>query len=801
MASEAPDEAPAFTFPDFVGDTPLDPPPEDPTTPAGASHSSYLTAQSGGGLKDAVEVEAGGGRFCCGFIGNGNEKLCLRLKEDCSISKHKTHYCVFETDQILVRDTPNRGLVEPSVPRKKLTNDSTKYLLSLSKTLGDWESIFQGIESLAEDKSPVDLVSLNRLMRVSKPSSSQGDLGEIDPVLRRTVSISAGGMDRSGTAQESTPSYEGAGTSVFSFEDIDTFQPSESTDVDERLKAVEEHLSTTGKDLTKEMAEVGNLVAMNKTVLDEVVSMLGTTLEARSIRDINKKSVWSLLGDLTTSVESLGRDHRLTEDAVGRLARGQEDTAQTLERDIRPSITSLGKIQQNAWDKFGDIFRNLRKQDNEVIAALQERISALESRKRETVSQRYTFPSFGSEVEDASLPFSRGFASIPPLGTTPRPATNVPTSRASQGYDHQDPEVLVSKVEGLESAVIDLRSKMRDFESGEFDKGTGAVRFGSLGFRNEHDAAAFVEENKSRGSLHVGFLFDIYLLSNLVFRMANGDPNFLKTTETINKLDLKSNRAAQALLAFSSPVPELFVDSANRENIWTITAKDKSYFNRVKTFGEWKKLRSTIKDDCNIVEGSTRRQLRSMYPEVTPIRLLYENSIIESVACLNALVDYMDDVVVDLTHVGMSEARAFAMATRLGDAFFRERHKVRAAVADDLEAKNHIKLATTLWFAVTKTIDVMMDFKRRHFREHPAISSEYVQFLVQATIRDESNEDSDDKVKDVEKIAKDAKKTADATKTKMDAIQSKLAGAAKDAKDAAKAVDSLKSKLSDKGVL
>eukprot|EP00980_Cylindrotheca_fusiformis_P012379 scaffold3037_cov146-Cylindrotheca_fusiformis.AAC.2 len=781
MASEAPAEAPAFAFPDFVGDTPLDPPPEDPTTPAGASHTSFLTAQSGGGLKDVVEVEAGGGRFCCGFIGNGNEKLCLRLKEDCTFSKHRTHYCVFETNQILVvRDTLNRGLVEPTVPRRKLTNDSTKYLLSLSKSLSDWESIFQGIKNLAEEKSPVDLVSLNRLMRVSKSSSSQGDPSEVDPVLRRTVSISARGIDRSGTAQESTPSYEGAGTSVFSFEDIDTFQRSESTDVDERLKAVEEHLSTTGKDLTKEMAEeVGNLVAMNKTVLDEVVSMLGTTLEARSIRDINKKSVWSLLGDLTTSVESLSRDHRLTEDAVGRLARGQEDTARTLERDIRPTITHLGKIQQSAWDKFGDIFRNLWKQDNEVIAALQERIAALESRE--------------------------GFASIPPLGTTSRPTTNVPPSQASQGYDHQDPKVLVSKVEGLESAVIDLRSKIRDFESGEFDKGSGAVRFGSLGFRNEHDAATFfVEENKNRGSLHVGFLFDIYLLSNLVFRMSNGDPNFLKTTETINKLDLKSNRAAQALLAFSSPVPELFVDSANHENIWTITAKDKSYFNRVKTFSEWKKLRSTIKDDCNIVEGSIRRQLRSMYPEVTPIRLLYENSIIESVACLNALVDYMDDVVIDLTHVGMSEARAFAMATRLGDAFFRECHKVRgAAVADDLEAKNHIKLATTLWFAVTKTIDVMMDFKRRHFREHPgAIASEYVQFLVQATIRDESNEDSDDKVKDVETISKDTKKTADATKTKMDAIQSKfLAGAAKDAKDAAKAIDSLKSKLSDKGVL
>eukprot|EP00980_Cylindrotheca_fusiformis_P015382 scaffold4326_cov121-Cylindrotheca_fusiformis.AAC.4 len=787
MASDAPDEAAAFAFPDFIGATPLDPPLGDPTTPAGASHTSFSTAQSGGAFKDVVEVEAGGGRFCCGFIGNGNEKLCLRLKDDCTISKHKTHFYVFENEQLLVRDTPNRGLVEPMLDRSKLTSDSAKYLLSLNKTVNEWESIFQGIEQLADDKSPVDALSLNRMLRLQKSSVSQAESGDTDPVLRRTVSVSARGLDRPDAAQESTPSYEGGtGTSVFSFEDIDAFQRSESTEVDERVKAIEDHLSTTGKDLTKEMTEVGNLVAMNKTVLDEVVTMLGTTLEARSIRDVNKK-LWAV----TIA--------RLTEDALDRLSRIQEDTTRTIENNIRPVLSNLGKTQQSAWDRFGDIFRNLRKQDNEVIAALQERIRTLETRDQDLLGHQ-TFPSFASATDDPSPFFSQGFGSIPPLGTIPRSGYG-PTPRAPAGHDLPDPEVLVSKMEGLESAVVDLRAKLKDLESGEIDKGSGSVRYGSLGFRNEHDAAAFVEAHKNRGSLHVGFLFDIYLLSNLVFRMANGDPNFLKTTETINKLDLKSNRAAQALLAFSSPVPELFVDSSSLENIWSITAKDKSYFNRVKTFAEWKKLRSAIKTHTNTVEGATKRRLRSMYPELTPIRLLYENSIIESVGCLNSLVDYMDDVINDMTHVGMSEAQAFAMATRLGDAFFRECHKVRAAVADDLEAKDHLKLATTLWYAVTKTLDVMMDFKRRRFREHPAIAAEYVQFLVQATIRDESADDADDQIKDVEKIAKDAKKSADSTKTKMDGVQSKLAGAAKDAKDALKAVESLKSKLSDKGVL
>eukprot|EP00980_Cylindrotheca_fusiformis_P027622 scaffold21555_cov108-Cylindrotheca_fusiformis.AAC.1 len=162
--------------------------------------------------------------------------------------------------------------------------------------------------------------------------------------------------------QESTPSYEGgAGTSVFSFEDIDAFQRSESSDVDERLKTVEDHLSTTGRDLTRELTEVGNLVAMNKTVLDEVVSMLGTSLEATVIRDADRRTVWSLLGRLSSSVETLNQENRLTEDALSRLTRSQDDALRTIENDLRPAISNLSKVHQTAWDKFGEIFRNLRR--------------------------------------------------------------------------------------------------------------------------------------------------------------------------------------------------------------------------------------------------------------------------------------------------------------------------------------------------------------------------------------------------------------------------------------------------------
>eukprot|EP00980_Cylindrotheca_fusiformis_P010266 scaffold2283_cov93-Cylindrotheca_fusiformis.AAC.1 len=138
---------------------------------------------------------------------------------------------------------------------------------------------------------------------------------------------------------------------------------------------------------------------------------------------------------------------------------------------------------------------------------------------------------------------------------------------------------LATRLANLEATVIQLRTELDELKKKEALRGGGLVRFESLGFQNEHDAAAFVTNHIQDGSLQVGFLFDIYLLCNLVFRMASGDQDFLKLTETINKLDLKTNRAAQAMLAFKSPVPDLFVDGTKTPEIWTVT-KDGSHFNR-----------------------------------------------------------------------------------------------------------------------------------------------------------------------------------------------------------------------------
>eukprot|EP00980_Cylindrotheca_fusiformis_P004413 scaffold937_cov181-Cylindrotheca_fusiformis.AAC.4 len=210
-----------------------------------------------------------------------------------------------------------------------------------------------------------------------------------------------------------------------------------------------------------------------------------------------------------------------------------------------------------------------------------------------------------------------------------------------------------------------------------------------------------------------------------------------------------------------------------------------------------------------VVTG-TREQLNAKFPQVNRVRALYDLALSESALCLSNLLQFIEQQIAELEAFGMTKSRAYALGTKLGDAFFRECHKVRASVSDDLEAKNSRQVATALWFAVSKTLDVMMSFKAS-FSEHPAIAGEYLKFIVQNTVRDQSELDLasrldtyDSKLRELEKTkstATDAKKVAEAAKKLVDTHATKIATAAKEAKEALKSHDTLKSKLTAKGVL
>eukprot|EP00980_Cylindrotheca_fusiformis_P027009 scaffold18391_cov83-Cylindrotheca_fusiformis.AAC.2 len=778
-----------FSFSDsLLGDTTLDPPSGDPlTSPAGASLASYSTAQSGGGLKGFVLIKAGDKSFCLGLV--GNDKVCVKTAAECSVSKHQSQKQTIIEDTFFVQEGPNRILSDLSIPASQVTKAAGIRLLEAKMTIQEWEEFMNEFRVLSQDQFPVETFQLNALLEKTA-SSDHGAQGTTQ------------GDDKEETKP---PSATSGNSSTFSFEEVEPFEKSSSTDVSDRLELVEEHLSSTGNSITKELSEVVERVNQTQTSLTEVVKSLGTSKETGQLTGPNDTSIWDTLLDVREDVK----------------LQKQEQTRLKHEVDVEipADFSLLAASEEGNWKALAAQLQSVRAQDAAVIKSLEARIQALETNSGAPTLPAPTYTTGRRQRATAPTPS----ISITPLMPTGTPTGNIPSSTqahtppatASTGPTQAMSTTLsdlVTAVEDLQAAMIQIRSKITSIEARltQDTQETERIKFGGLGFENLDDAEVFVIEQKKNGSEQVGFLIDVYLLCNMVFRHVGGDHDFLKTSETINKLDLKSNRAAQALVAFQAPIPELFNDPTKSDDVWTQTAKDRSYFSRFKTYADWTAAKTMIREKLGRVCTGTREQLVAKFPNSNRVRALYEHSLSESALCLGNLMEFIDQTVYDMTAFGMSTARAYALGTRLGDAFFRECHKVRASVADDLEAKNPRQVATALWFAVSKTLDVMISFKGS-FKEHPAISSEYIQFIVQNTVRDQSEmglvsrlDTFDSKLKELEKsktTATDAKKTAESAKKLADANSSKIANAAKDAKEALKAHDSLKSKLSDKGVL
>eukprot|EP00980_Cylindrotheca_fusiformis_P008365 scaffold1762_cov128-Cylindrotheca_fusiformis.AAC.4 len=655
-------------------------------------------------------------------------------------------------------------------------------------TVQDWEEFINEFRLLSQENFPIETFHLIDLL--NKVNSGQGQSGSDQP----------GGEVKE---ESKSPSPNSGNSSTFSFEEVEMFEKSPSTEIADRLTAVEDHLRTTGNSITKEFAEVVDRVNQTQTTLTEVVKSLGTSNETGQMTGPNDLTLWEVLGDVREDID---------------LQKQQQAALKyEVEVEIPADFTSISAAEEANWKSFSTQLQKVRAQDAAVIRGLEARLLALETKTSGHGPSQAVAP--GPTLRPHRNGPRPNF-SLTPLSSGSAASTNVAPPAAPAQVSQAQPVVapssvlndLVSTVQDLQIALVQIRSQVTSIEGklAQDAQETERIKFGGLGFENLDDAEVFVINHKQDGSEQVGFLVDIYLLCNMLFRHVGGDYNFLKTSETINKLDLKSNRAAQALVAFQSPIPELFNDPSRSDDVWTQTAKDRSYFSRFKTYSDWNAGVVMIREKLGRVLTGTREQLNAKFPNSSRIKSLYELSLSESAFCLGNLLQFMEQTVGDMESFGMTPARAFALATRLGDAFFRECHKVRASVADDLEAKNPRQVATALWYSVSKTLDVMMSFKGS-FKEHPAISGEYIQFIVQNTVRDQSEmglvsrlDTFDSKIKELEKAkstATDAKKTAEAAKKLADGHASKIANAAKDAKDALKAHDTLKAKLSDKGVL
>ena len=78
---------------------------------------------------------------------------------------------------------------------------------------------------------------------------------------------------------------------------------------------------------------------------------------------------------------------------------------------------------------------------------------------------------------------------------------------------------------------------------------------------------------------------------------------------------------------------------------------------------------------------------------------------------------------------GLSEAKAWALATRLGTGFFKALDKTRGVVRHEFKMDELETTAAVYYFATARTHDTMAEFTSANFKDHPSMANEMVTFL------------------------------------------------------------------------
>ena len=128
---------------------------------------------------------------------------------------------------------------------------------------------------------------------------------------------------------------------------------------------------------------------------------------------------------------------------------------------------------------------------------------------------------------------------------------------------------------------------------------------------------------------------------------------------------------------------------------------------------------------------------------------------------------FVSDTYRDLELSSFPDKSSWLLVTKLVVRIFgTDLDKVRSFMRGKMDVKSHQEIATDALWATLRTIAVMQEYQKHGIENHPAISAEYVRFLVaNSALGSIANfttqiKHIDKKLEELEKIAKAAQSTA-----------------------------------------
>jgi hypothetical protein len=267
----------------------------------------------------------------------------------------------------------------------------------------------------------------------------------------------------------------------------------------------------------------------------------------------------------------------------------------------------------------------------------------------------------------------------------------------------------------------------------------GAVKWMNLGFTNVQDVSAFIRANFDESCF--GLLMDVLLLMECIAEEretheGSAAGRTTKQLKQLKELNLATKAEARALAVLETPMPRLLYKGEPAAG-----EKDPSYLTGVASYDAWSDPMTGLR--FRLISGALATKaavqasvsMRMSNPKYAAGAALCRSAAEASTAFLDSFVVWVDDTWTTLTKKSKFGVKpAWSLLSMLMARIFQEMVEVRRGAFDAVSSMDSADatLATcsaVLW-TVFRTLDKMEEFVRAKFKDHPAISAEYIKFLA-----------------------------------------------------------------------
>jgi hypothetical protein len=300
------------------------------------------------------------------------------------------------------------------------------------------------------------------------------------------------------------------------------------------------------------------------------------------------------------------------------------------------------------------------------------------------------------------------------------------TQLKGAGFNSNDINMFESDV----ASRLEKRLDLMDVKVGKMlAKGDdSAIRFAGLGFTKPSDAHSWLEKEMPHHPS--GLIVDAHMVFERVFyNMENSDT--LQRLQQCYKIKVTTIADGVAITSFDSKIPKFFSKSHGHKVVKT----DGLFFDAIASYQEWDDpstgFRLQLQEELSNFEDIHGTYLDEYFDAGSGRGYSISRlALTESMGWIDGFITFIDTYYRELSKAKFGPAKSWHVTTRLAKKILDEVGTIRQSAQGRFEAGNAVKICQNIVWAVLKAHDVMTEYKRLSFKNHPSVATELVKFLA-----------------------------------------------------------------------